>query len=177
MREGVYPRPRGGTNDNQNDNDNSGGLSPPTRGNPTRRTNTGLRSGSIPAHAGEPRGRRGASRWRSVYPRPRGGTRALWGASALSPGLSPPTRGNLRPNPMVSTGRRSIPAHAGEPGLATLARRRIGVYPRPRGGTVLIRLPMFASSGLSPPTRGNPPRIPRRPLSNRSIPAHAGEPD
>ena len=70
----------------------------------------------------------------------------------------------------------SIPAHAGEPEMIRYCADHVGVYPRPRGGTVSRVWTTPSRPGLSPPTRGNPPRIPRRPLSNRSIPAHAGEP-
>ena len=93
---------------------------------------------------------------RRVYPRPRGGTDAVLPHGYLSPGLSPPTRGNLPLSGAHGGARRSIPAHAGEPG------RHASTLP--------------GSGGLSPPTRGNlfGMRLPASP--GRSIPAHAGEP-
>ena len=71
----VYPRPRGGTFTPKRMKTGGGGLSPPTRGN---RAVPGIEwtyTRSIPAHAGEPCTRCGAGVKKSVYPRPRGGTR------------------------------------------------------------------------------------------------------
>ena len=50
------------------------------------------------------------------------------------------------------------------------------VYPRPRGGTHILPPSSSLSSGLSPPTRGNPPAQGEMRRVPRSIPAHAGEP-
>ena len=72
--------------------------------------------------------------------------------------------------------RRSIPAHAGEPGSPSDPRRRRGVYPRPRGGTCYPSGGFSSRSGLSPPTRGNRQSAPPCSGIRRSIPAHAGEP-
>ena len=111
----VYPRPRGGTQRIPEQPAADGGLSPPTRGNPTSSAKTSVASGSIPAHAGEPaldHIRRGRA---AVYPRPRGGTIEKGGTNTLGRGLSPPTRGNRRQPARLSTPARSIPAHAGEP--------------------------------------------------------------
>ena len=152
------------------------GLSPPTRGNPHRRYPCDHSPWSIPAHAGEPPVASDAGGVLAVYPRPRGGTERRHRLRQLLGGLSPPTRGNLL-LPAERHGRnRSIPAHAGEPtGYGSTARQR-GVYPRPRGGTVVWRNWDTILGGLSPPTRGN--RFPnrRRRRRPRSIPAHAGEP-
>ena len=71
-------------------------------------------------------------------------------------GLSPPTRGNQPPSGRQLSGRRSIPAHAGEP-----CRGRLGGNQR---------------TGLSPPTRGNLADGDSKKRSRGSIPAHAGEP-
>ena len=133
-----------------------------------------------------------------VYPRPRGGTAVTGIVAALANGLSPPTRGNQTQLPSVILLRRSIPAHAGEPPLTISCHIGSKVYPRPRGGTRSSQSSAASAWGLSPPTRGNPRRPlcdlpPVRGLSpptrgnlylqctprpqNRSIPAHAGEPD
>ena len=70
----VYPRPRGGTRLDTAFARAPFGLSPPTRGNRGRDRGESVMAGSIPAHAGEPRGR-GRQRYSGgVYPRPRGGT-------------------------------------------------------------------------------------------------------
>ena len=111
----VYPRPRGGTQGLDGLKRVLPGLSPPTRGNPPSAATKALNRGSIPAHAGEPPlpfGRRAFSR---VYPRPRGGTESAAALSPPSKGLSPPTRGNRGWSNGLSSRRRSIPAHAGEP--------------------------------------------------------------
>ncbi len=51
----VYPRPRGGTPNARRRSPPFEGLSPPTRGNRPLTVARPLSSGSIPAHAGEPR--------------------------------------------------------------------------------------------------------------------------
>ncbi len=70
----------------------------------------------------------------------------------------------------------SIPAHAGEP----RNRRDIiyprGVYPRARGGTLVILCPFLCGEGLSPRTRGNLRLDVAGVAVPGSIPAHAGEP-
>ena len=76
-----------------------------------------------------------------------------------------------------STSPWSIPAHAGEPRRPSLPCGGCTVYPRPRGGACSCRCVRGSFYGLSPPTRGSPHRV-RNPVSaQRSIPAHAGEPD
>ena len=131
---------------------------------------------SIPAHAGEPT-TGGALTWRaSVYPRPRGGTRISTFTTESSEGLSPPTRGTPPVCAHARGGRRSIPAHAGEPRINHAVTCLSEVYPRPRGGTPIGSIPITHTPGLSPPTRGNP-RVRRASAVRRgSIPAHAGEP-
>ena len=133
-------------------------------------------SRSIPAHAGEPPGRRGVHRTRRVYPRPRGGTARSPIPVAAAGGLSPPTRGNPQPGFVGLPTQGSIPAHAGEPLWIGYERPARGVYPRPRGGTCIGLWVGSGGNGLSPPTRGN--RLLRRVVGRffGSIPAHAGEP-
>ena len=113
---------------------------------------------------------------RVVYPRPRGGTSAMYGKGDGFGGLSPPTRGNLPFAPPAAPVSRSIPAHAGEPALSERKPPPRPVYPRPRGGTEQGVAFRPQREGLSPPTRGNR-RLWRHVSANRgSIPAHAGEP-
>ena len=131
----VYPRPRGGTSRHRQPLSHSRGLSPPTRGNRMRYLNVHALAGSIPAHAGEPRPRKPYGRRAEVYPRPRGGTSRASIAYPNPPGLSPPTRGNHPGVETCETLARSIPAHAGEPGVQIDVDRVAMVYPRPRGGT------------------------------------------
>ena len=134
-------------------------------------------SGSIPAHAGEPMRYRRRYRVFRVYPRPRGGTGFCPRHAVSAEGLSPPTRGNQRePNgQFLESG--SIPAHAGEPADGFGYACEGGVYPRPRGGTYAPPLRARRRPGLSPPTRGNLVMARCSGGANRSIPAHAGEPN
>ncbi len=172
----VYPRPRGGTGGAGTEIVYRMGLSPPTRGNPDADESGTGRARSIPAHAGEPAFDRRRSGQRLVYPRPRGGTAVGVRDLIWDEGLSPPTRGN-RPDFFAAEQRGgSIPAHAGEPADALGVERGDGVYPRPRGGTVMASLFTNSNFGLSPPTRGNLRASSSLSATSGSIPAHAGEP-
>ena len=172
----VYPRPRGGTSSGSMAMTGWAGLSPPTRGNPAGRRAAGRRAGSIPAHAGEPDARGVLVDVLGVYPRPRGGTQWRDRLTCRRRGLSPPTRGNLDHLAAMRPHFRSIPAHAGEPCADCHSADDTAVYPRPRGGTSSVKTPSRASSGLSPPTRGNHAEAIPSVLRYGSIPAHAGEP-
>ena len=91
-------------------------------------------------------------------------------------GLSPRMRGNLRmvdDNVLVI---RSIPAHAGEPAPIMPAPAMATVYPRACGGTAKLDNVSSRGRGLSPRMRGNLKFKWARLPSERSIPAHAGEP-
>ena len=151
------------------------GLSPPTRGNPLVHRNRSGSTGSIPAHAGEPVCVVISPPVMRVYPRPRGGTQSSLPRWHSTMGLSPPTRGNRKRHFRAHRHIRSIPAHAGEPGMQWDWLRCRWVYPRPRGGTC-PQEPIPASRfGLSPAHAGEPPRCsPGIPSLPRSIPAHAG---
>ena len=94
----VYPRPCGETELRSGPNLLSGGLSPPMRGNHSPSGPSGIRSGSIPAHAGKPACNRGFDSIVGVYPRPCGETRTSVRWTRSRPGLSPPMRGNPEVN-------------------------------------------------------------------------------
>ena len=113
---------------------------------------------------------------KAVYPRPRGGTTPFPANFIAVLGLSPPTRGNPERGQQRTDAVWSIPAHAGEPPRWTSAGGFLGVYPRPRGGTVAGGGYHGCREGLSPPTRGNHIRRDERHIRAGSIPAHAGEP-
>ncbi len=90
----VYPRVRGGTSKPVRRNSIPKGLSPRARGNLDGLS--GLRgiAGSIPACAGEPAATVAILWLTAVYPRVRGGTKAIpWDTSVFT-GLSPRARGN-----------------------------------------------------------------------------------
>ena len=172
----VYPRVCGGTASLRCQLARPSGLSPRVRGNPWRTERAHGRHGSIPACAGEPRSRVPRSSSRGVYPRVCGGTRTRPQAERSVTGLSPRVRGNRLRALRRRRRPRSIPACAGEPFLSIGAFRLPGVYPRVCGGTLVDRSRAMVDSGLSPRVRGNlrPAGSPR--VTDRSIPACAGEP-
>ena len=105
-----------------------------------------------------------------------GGT-AIWSPShSAMIGLSPRVRGNLGTPNVASTLTRSIPACAGEPRIVFVASYLLPVYPRVCGGTSAIPSISGSGLGLSPRVRGNRTPTSRVALTNRSIPACAGEP-
>ena len=172
----VYPRRCGGTRVAAEGVQDPPGLSPQVRGNQAGRLRPALRSGSIPAGAGEPPSGPGSSPRRRVYPRRCGGTLVIFSVLERAQGLSPQVRGN--PYPSSPEGRRlgSIPAGAGEPPTVSLPPSHIAVYPRRCGGTefpIDHRLPF---PGLSPQVRGNRDGPAAHRGTGGSIPAGAGEP-
>ena len=152
------------------------GLSPPTRGIPAHIIRRRINAGSIPAYAGDPLAPAAVAGQAAVYPRLRGGSRVAPTRLVCARGLSPPTRGIRLAQRRDHAKRRSIPAYAGDPGCEQDVRRAARVYPRLRGGSVALAAALLPDGGLSPPTRGIPPR--GRPIScrQRSIPAYAGDP-
>ena len=111
----VYPRACGGTIDMDRDTRWIKGLSPGMRGNRPGKRPSATGTGSIPAHAGEPRTWGPRLPCTTVYPRACGGTQSLRQALSVLKGLSPRMRGNqVRTDGMVYEDG-SIPAHAGEP--------------------------------------------------------------
>ena len=131
------------------------GLSPRVRGNQVELQGLFVPVGSIPACAGEPRGRPRFPHPTGVYPRVCGGTCSSSQPRTTSSGLSPRVRGNPSPGARGAAFPRSIPACAGEPIRAAVCGSCARVYPRVCGGTPpkpSVRLP---SLGLSPRVRGN----------------------
>ena len=172
----VYPRVCGGTRSSTAAWYALTGLSPRVRGNRGASGAAEPHSRSIPACAGEPRGRR---RWRPgprVYPRVCGGTRRRSEPRPLSEGLSPRVRGNRCGCPGPAPRTRSIPACAGEPVQDGLHRRRHQVYPRVCGGTADRQPFLLRAGGLSPRVRGNHLEHAYAGGEHGSIPACAGEP-
>ena len=173
---GVYPRACGGTGGSGNIPSSVPGLSPRVRGN---RLSVALGRGngrSIPARAGEPCWMRWYSSPLGVYPRACGGTVSFKRSITSVTGLSPRVRGNPATPQWAKITTRSIPARAGEPHAAGTGRRRVWVYPRACGGTHHLNHVGNVEHGLSPRVRGNRSPIRCDCVSNRSIPARAGEP-
>ena len=172
----VYPRACGGTPNRGVRYPVRGGLSPRVRGNLALAPAHRRCRGSIPARAGEPRGRgRGQSQC-GVYPRACGGTSTSGWIPIACGGLSPRVRGNRLHEMSDVQGLRSIPARAGEPKEWAKNRILSAVYPRACGGTRRATRIPSSRGGLSPRVRGNhdDPRVGQR--HRGSIPARAGEP-
>ena len=132
--------------------------------------------GSIPACAGEPLHAAARCPSTGVYPRVCGGTWKTLTSPLRLMGLSPRVRGNPQLDRAVRAGLGSIPACAGEPGVAFGVADVAGVYPRVCGGTVASIRRGAAVGGLSPRVRGNRAQHGWQLTWWRSIPACAGEP-
>ena len=131
----VYPRVCGGTVELLALALAGAGLSPRVRGNRAAVPILVTVIGSIPACAGEPRGRVLDSERSRVYPRVCGGTPWRRAASPRAAGLSPRVRGNLQPPRQLQPIGGSIPACAGEPSSSAWCAAGSWVYPRVCGGT------------------------------------------
>ena len=131
----VYPRVCGGTVIRCHTLVHGKGLSPRVRGNLGDGVQAGDGFGSIPACAGEPREPVGRKTRCKVYPRVCGGTRGVPAGDILHQGLSPRVRGNRLLLVWWQSGRRSIPACAGEPVAHAHTKPPGRVYPRVCGGT------------------------------------------
>ena len=152
----VYPRACGGAEHAAPPELRPQGLSPRVRGSLLPPHQATLPRGSIPARAGEPRGRDQNPRSAGVYPRACGG--AFCGDGC------------------VFTADGSIPARAGEPPAAAPAGPGPGVYPRACGGALDASTRRVHHQGLSPRVRGSHQAELMGRLSMGSIPARAGEP-
>ena len=175
-RAAVDPRSRGGARSFPHRPFQCLGRSPLTRGSRIKHPQRSVRHGSIPAHAGEPPASVSSISLIQVDPRSRGGALATPTHGTVAGGRSPLTRGSLGGNAGTGTRERSIPAHAGEPGLIDYLRRDLGVDPRSRGGAPSGSLTTPTCRGRSPLTRGSRGRRLETGGRERSIPAHAGEP-
>ena len=171
-----YPRARGETTGPAAGIAGRTGLSPRSRGNRRRRSPFRFRIGTIPALAGKPRSALASSRTKGDYPRARGETVAAMSLQPPFPGLSPRSRGNLQPGGCAVGKSGTIPALAGKPCSCARTATNGRDYPRARGETVVDRAEVVWCQGLSPRSRGNQARYPRRRLPMGTIPALAGKP-
>ena len=172
----VYPRVGGGTANGRRRCRKSSGLSPRGRGNLDMAMSSSIRSGSIPAWAGEPRTSGMKAGRGRVYPRVGGGTVTLAQSWPSCRGLSPRGRGNRNFGTILALLPRSIPAWAGEPGRSPPKHLRRSVYPRVGGGTEDAKAAQHSEKGLSPRGRGNRAYPKKKGTPKGSIPAWAGEP-
>ena len=173
----VYPRVGGGTHSKRRRWGRTWGLSPRGRGNREGGPAVFHNDRSIPAWAGEPIRLQACKRLPWVYPRVGGGTDVSNLPIKPWMGLSPRGRGNLRVALRRGVDGRSIPAWAGEPTPQTAPTKSRRVYPRVGGGTPCPSQLNQSPGGLSPRGRGNHLHGAAHSVSQRSIPAWAGEPN
>ena len=172
----AYPRGCGGTGPQVAMRTRAYGLSPRVRGNREYQRQDLVRSGPIPAGAGEPLRSAAHQASTGAYPRGCGGTVR---ASLLRPepmGLSPRVRGNPAGRRSTRQPSRPIPAGAGEPAAPGRPFSQGRAYPRGCGGTSLNVWNAQTGEGLSPRVRGNRHETPRPIRRAGPIPAGAGEP-
>ena len=161
---GLSPRRRGNHRANPETGRRSGSI-PAQAGEPSRcRLESLARYGSIPAQAGEPNLRGDHAGPSRVYPRAGGGTRPDAGDHVML---------NSRVYPRAGGGTDRIPFSSGDSDMR--------VYPRAGGGTAKYRRAIRAHRDGSIPAQAGEPRTDRRkrsyPRRRGSIPAQAGEPD
>ena len=134
----VDPRSRGGDRSDIGRRTLGSGRSPLTRGRPPRLRRPPSGGRSIPAHAGETLQLGGGMRSVRVDPRSRGGDLGSPTTIVDGGGRSPLTRGRLTTSIRRSSGRGSIPAHAGETPPEDDGQSTFEVDPRSRGGDEVI---------------------------------------
>ncbi len=113
-RSAVHPRMRGGHQGSAEAAQVAHGSSPHARGTRGLRTAHASSLRFIPACAGDTNSRAASSESKSVHPRMRGGHGVERMEAALAGGSSPHARGTLARCGRVDTGRRFIPACAGD---------------------------------------------------------------
>ncbi len=172
----VYPRARGEATIRWMPRAKARGLSPRSRGSPSRSGRRAPCCGSIPALAGKPSGSTLAHSFSRVYPRARGEAEGTDYSILEVDGLSPRSRGS--PHAAIRRHRlgRSIPALAGKPDTMRRFAKCVRVYPRARGEAIVFRGNGRDQRGLSPRSRGSPPHLFLSRVPVRSIPALAGKP-
>ena len=130
---------------------------------------------SIPAWAGETRGRYWQDGRQPVYPRVGGGNLMVLALKICSGGLSPRGRGKLCPANYRHRQSRSIPAWAGETTWWPGSFPPGWVYPRVGGGNTPVVVSIVNIATLSPRGRGKHRNRRRKVAVHWSIPAWAGE--
>ena len=171
----VYPRVCGGNLANAAAASKSAGLSPRVRGKPSPRKLETQPARSIPACAGETKGRCQPPVGLKVYPRVCGGNDLLGSIIDTNQGLSPRVRGKPTAYYNRNVIKGSIPACAGETRRTPSDGWNRKVYPRVCGGNGIDQPCDWNKRGLSPRVRGKRVYSPVLPIPSRSIPACAGE--
>ena len=132
--------------------------------------------GPIPACAGQPDDCYIRRVFAGAYPRVCGATINGPQINALSTGLSPRVRGNLRRAVFLDCDVGPIPACAGQPARERAAGRTYRAYPRVCGATHRMFVRPILDWGLSPRVRGNRNLDDGRHAPFGPIPACAGQP-
>ena len=171
----VYPRVCGGNRWSMPTSSHTGGLSPRVRGKRAPANVRAMYTRSIPACAGETLRPLVQCREEAVYPRVCGGNSRAEARAAFVRGLSPRVRGKRAPANVRAMYTRSIPACAGETLPSSLRKRPARVYPRVCGGNPAWPRSRGCNDGLSPRVRGKQGANTPQGLTERSIPACAGE--
>ena len=130
------------------------GSSPLTRGKLADRPDHGTDAGLIPTHAGKTSGSRCSTAASRAHPHSRGENTSPAGATGLSQGSSPLTRGKPSPCLPVHALVGLIPTHAGKTPAQPSDHRRCRAHPHSRGEYFMDAGIATHVWGSSPLTRG-----------------------
>ncbi len=150
------------------------GSSPRARGTVTDTAGSAGADRFIPACAGNSGRRQQGGHDQSVHPRVRGEQQARWTISKRATGSSPRARGTAEHVGAGLVVIRFIPACAGNSWIYILEPCRRPVHPRVRGEQPHDNLGQRHACGSSPRARGTGTRTHQDRLSDRFIPACAG---
>ena len=150
----AHPRSRGENQDAGVSGDGHLGSSPLTRGKrqAIERTRVNLRL--IPAHAGKTKPTVAVFQRTRAHPRSRGENTSPAGATGISQGSSPLTRGKRPGLGRLLRRPRLIPAHAGKTSKEVIGSPVLRAHPRSRGENALVSAARFAFSRLIPAHAG-----------------------
>ncbi|SQR29399.1 Domain of uncharacterised function (DUF2825) [Escherichia coli] len=150
------------------------GLSPLARGTRAHGIQSRVSARFIPAGAGNTGSATAAPMTTSVYPRWRGEHEMLVSVNAANTGLSPLARGTHYAFLRLPGFCRFIPAGAGNTRVGKSRGNRTPVYPRWRGEHRITPRFLPRQRGLSPLARGTPVLLFCAVVTDRFIPAGAG---
>jgi len=150
------------------------GLSPRARGTRQRDDHNERWHRFIPAHAGNTRASRTSAAATTVHPRARGEHKGEPNIRSGNHGSSPRTRGTRCGPGWRGVRHRFIPAHAGNTSATKTRWCASTAHPRARGEHSCCTTYDLLHDGSSPRTRGTLDLNHQPRLSQRFIPAHAG---
>ena len=129
----------------------------------------------IPAHAGQTRRDISTSGRSPDHPRACGANGKISSKTMVRTGSSPRMRGKRMVAGIWQTGRRIIPAHAGQTPPSTTRDTCRPDHPRACGANLFDSSSSTHAVGSSPRMRGKQGRVRADPIRRRIIPAHAGQ--